>query len=64
MVRWGYCPRVAPAQESPSPSEIAESYLDALYAFDFGALRTLLAADAWRRSPNRLAKNRVRNKSG
>jgi predicted ester cyclase len=43
---WACCPRFALAQESPSPVEIAESYLNALYAFDFGTLRTLLASDA------------------
>ena len=46
LVAWGCCPRSALAQESPSPFEIAESYLGALYALDFGTLRTLLASDA------------------
>jgi hypothetical protein len=46
VVAWACCPRFALAQESPSPFEIAESYLNALYAFDFDALQTLLASDA------------------
>jgi ketosteroid isomerase-like protein len=51
VVAWGCCPRVAHAQDSSSPFEIAESYLDALYSFDFGTLRTLLAPDATFRDP-------------
>jgi ketosteroid isomerase-like protein len=52
LVAWGCCPRVARAQTHQlSPFEIAESYLDALYSFDFGTLRTLLASDATFRDP-------------
>lgn len=51
VVAWGCCPCVAFAQESPSPMEIAESYLKALYAFDFETVRSLLAPDATFRDP-------------
>jgi predicted ester cyclase len=51
VVAWGCFPRVAPAQESPSPFEIAESYLEALYYSDFATVETLLASDAKFRDP-------------
>ena len=46
LVTLGSCPQFALAQGSPSPLETAESYLEALYDFDFEALREYLATDA------------------
>ena len=51
VVACGSCPEVALSQESPSPFEIAESYLDALCALDFVTVRTPLASDATFRDP-------------